>query len=90
MHDGSIATLDGVIAHYASGGRTIVSGPHAGVGAANPNKSEFVRGFDFTPEERADLLALLESLTDRDFLTDPRLTDPWPAHAAGAVAPARR
>jgi cytochrome c peroxidase len=90
MHDGSIATLDGVIAHYASGGRTITSGPHAGVGSANPNKSEFVRGFDFTPEERADLLALLESLTDRDFLTDPRFADPWPAHAAGAVAPARR
>jgi cytochrome c peroxidase len=32
MHDGSIATLDAVLDHYREGGRTIVDGPHAGVG----------------------------------------------------------
>jgi hypothetical protein len=42
MHDGSIPTLDGVIDHYAEGGRTIASGPFKGTGSSNPNKSEFI------------------------------------------------
>jgi cytochrome c peroxidase len=79
MHDGSIATLDEVLDHYAAGGRTIPSGPHAGVGSANPLKSPFMVGFTLTPEERADVLAFFESLTDHGFLTDPRFSDPWPA-----------
>jgi cytochrome c peroxidase len=29
MHDGSAATLEDVIAHYAAGGRTIASGPNS-------------------------------------------------------------
>ena len=37
IHDGSAATLEDVIAHYAAGGRTI---PHRGVGHDNPNKTE--------------------------------------------------
>lgn len=77
MHDGSIATLDAVIDHYAAGGRTLSSGPHAGVGRNNPLKSSFVPGFQLTPEERADLIAFLKSLTDRELLTDPRYSDPW-------------
>lgn len=77
MHDGSIATLDGVLDHYAAGGRTIATGPRAGVGRGNPLKSSFVPGFKLTAEERADLLAFLRSLTDREFLTDPDLSDPW-------------
>ena len=79
MHDGSIATLDGVIDHYAAGGRTISSGPLAGDGSKNPNKAERVGGFSLTPEQRNDLLAFLESLTDEEFTHDPRFTDPWPA-----------
>ena len=39
MHDGSVATLEEVIDHYAAGGRTITAGPNAGVGNDNPNKS---------------------------------------------------
>jgi len=77
MHDGSIATLDEVIDHYAAGGRTITSGPHAGIGADNPNKSEFLNGFTLTNAERADLLAFLRSLTDSTFLTNPRHANPW-------------
>jgi cytochrome c peroxidase len=78
MHDGSIATLDEVLDHYASGGRTIPSGPYAGNGSANPLKSPFMVGFTLTEQERADVLAFFESLTDRDFLSDPRFADPWP------------
>jgi cytochrome c peroxidase len=77
MHDGSIATLDAVIDHYAAGGRTIASGPNAGVGRTNPLKSSFVPGFTLTREERADLIAFLEALTDEQFLRDPRFSDPW-------------
>jgi len=77
MHDGSIETLDAVLDHYAAGGRTISSGPYAGVGHDNPNKSPIVHGFVLTPSQRADLIAFLETLTDRALLTDERLSNPW-------------
>jgi cytochrome c peroxidase len=79
MHDGSIETLGGVIDHYAMGGRTLAAGPNQGVGADNPLKSKFVSGFILSPRERADLIAFLESLTDADFLSDPRYSDPFAA-----------
>jgi cytochrome c peroxidase len=77
MHDGSISTLEEVLDHYAAGGRTIESGPNAGVGSDNPYKSEFLSGFEMTIEDRAALVAFLESLTDEAFLTDPRHANPW-------------
>jgi cytochrome c peroxidase len=76
MHDGSAATLEGVIAHYARGGRLIDEGPNAGDGRRNPFKSEFIRGFDLSENERAELIDFLESLTDRTLLTDSRWSDP--------------
>ena len=80
MHDGSIATLDGVLDHYAAGGRTIPDGPYKGVGHDNPNRSPTVRGFALTAEQRADLIAFLESLTDQAVLHDPRFASPWTTH----------
>jgi cytochrome c peroxidase len=77
MHDGSIATLDEVLDHYAAGGRTIVDGPNAGVGSESPLRSTFVPGFELSAQDRADLLAFLAALTDDAFLTDPDLADPW-------------
>lgn len=77
MHDGSMATLDDVIAMYAAGGHVTETGPFAGDGRANPNKSIFVNGFDLTPERATDLRAFLESLTDDAFIEDPRFADPW-------------
>jgi cytochrome c peroxidase len=67
MHDGSIGSLSEVLDHYALGGRA----------ASSPLKSEFVAGFLITDDEKADVIAFLEALTDRDFLTDPSLSDPW-------------
>jgi cytochrome c peroxidase len=85
MHDGSIATLDEVIRHYAAGGRSITEGPHAGAGHANPHKDALIGGFEISEAEIADLIAFLEGLTDRDFLTDPAFADPWPdGHPANA------
>lgn len=77
MHDGSIATLEAVIDHYAAGGRTIKSGEFKGVGSANPNKSQFIKGFTLNAQEKRDLLAFLKSLTDENFLTDERFKNPW-------------
>lgn len=76
MHDGSIATLEEAIAHYAAGGRTISSGPQAGVGRDNPLKSTFIQGFELTESEKADLLAFLRSLTDQSFIENPAFSDP--------------
>jgi cytochrome c peroxidase len=76
MHDGSIADLRGVIAHYANAGRA----------PDHPMKDGMIQGFKASEAEIADLIAFLESLTDQGFLTDPRLSDPWPAgHPASAT-----
>ena len=79
MHDGSVATLREAIAHYQSGGRTISDGEYAGVGSANPYKSSFVKGFEVTKSEIDDLIAFLESLTDKEFITNPDYSDPSPS-----------
>jgi cytochrome c peroxidase len=77
MHDGSIQTLDGVLDHYAAGGRTIASGPHAGAGHDNPNKDELIGGFELSAQDRRDLIEFLKSLTDQAVLHDPRFANPW-------------
>ncbi|MEH0007933.1 MAG: cytochrome c peroxidase [Flavobacteriales bacterium] len=51
MHDGSIATLEDVIAFYDRGG-----GP-------NPNLDKEIKPLKLTDQEKADLLAFLKSLT---------------------------
>ncbi|HXT69838.1 MAG TPA: di-heme enzyme [Vicinamibacterales bacterium] len=76
MHDGSVATLEEAIDHYAAGGRTIFKGPYAGIGRDNPNKSAPLRGFPLTPADRADLIEFLKALTDVELLRDPRFSDP--------------
>lgn len=77
MHDGSIPTLEGVLDHYAAGGRTIESGPNAGIGHDNPNKDQLIGGFTLSAQDRADLIAFLKSLTDEEVLHDPRFSNPW-------------
>jgi cytochrome c peroxidase len=71
-----------VLDHYAAGGRTIEDGPYAGNGSGNPLKSNLIRGFALSAEERVDVLAFLESLTDEEFLNDERFANPWPADSA--------
>lgn len=72
MHDGSVETLGEVVDLYAAGGRAPDS----------PLKSERLRDFRLEPEEKADLLAFLNALTDRDFLTRPSIADPGPLRGA--------
>lgn len=77
FHDGSAETLDDVIDHYERGGRAITSGEYIGDGAQNPYKSELITGFLLSDQEREDLKAFLNALTDEQFLTDPRYADPF-------------
>lgn len=81
MHDGSVATLTEVVELYAAGGRTIADGPHAGDGRTHPNKSPLVRETDLTPQDVADLVEFLHSLTDESFVQDPRFGPPTRASA---------
>jgi cytochrome c peroxidase len=77
MHDGSIASLNDVIDHYARGGRTLQSGSNKGDGKINPNKNGLVLGFSLSPGEREDLLNFLRSLTDNELLNNPALSNPF-------------
>lgn len=65
MHDGSLESLEAVIAHYARGGTN------------SPYQSAFINGFAISPQETQDLIAFLESLTDEHILQDPRLSSPF-------------
>jgi cytochrome c peroxidase len=55
MHDGSVNSLEEVIAHYESGGMN------------HENQSAMLKGFTLTETEREELIEFLNSLTDSEF-----------------------
>lgn len=63
MHDGSMATLESVIAHYNTGGET------------HPNKSALIQPLHLSITEQAQLLAFLKTLTDETFITEEKFKD---------------
>jgi cytochrome c peroxidase len=72
MHDGSIATLAEVVTqHYAKAGRSSRGS------IKNPLRSEFIEGFEISPQETRDLVAFLASLTDPHFIANPATKNPW-------------
>lgn len=68
MHDGRFNTLEEVIEHYNSGG-------HASP-TIDPNMKYTQGGLSLTPEKKAQLIAYLRTLTDTEFVNDPRFADP--------------
>ncbi len=63
MHDGQVRTLEGAIhRHYGA--------------PANPLRDPRLAGKPPTPDDTADLVAFLDSLTDRTFIADPRFSLP--------------
>lgn len=60
MHDGSLTTLEDVVEHYDRGG--------TGHSTTDPQ----IQPLALSPDDKADLLAFLRSLTDETFLVDPR------------------
>ncbi|MEM9030131.1 MAG: MbnH family di-heme enzyme [Pseudomonadota bacterium] len=71
MHDGSIATLDRVIDHYAAGGRSTAEGKRS------PLTSPLIQTFTLSARERRDLLAFLASLTDDEFINNESFKSPF-------------
>jgi cytochrome c peroxidase len=74
MHDGSVATLEEAIDHYAAGGKR-----------DDPNKSRILRPFRLTEGDKHDLVEFLKSLTDVNLLRDPRLGNPWPSPSGASL-----
>lgn len=64
MHDGSMQTLEDVVEHFNAGG------------VGHPNQSALVKPLGLSEQDKADLVAFLESLTDQQFLTNPDFSDP--------------
>jgi cytochrome c peroxidase len=75
MHDGRFTTLEQVIDHYSTG---VKAHPNLG------NELQFLppganglRGFNFTTQQKSDLVAFLNTLTDEVFANDERFADPF-------------
>jgi cytochrome c peroxidase len=64
MHDGSLPTLEAVVDHYVRGGRR------------SPHEDPRIHPLALSADERSDLLAFLGSLTDREFVENPRVSAP--------------
>lgn len=70
MHDGRFATLEEVVDFYADD--VVLDSPNL-----DEHMFPWVMGeIDLDPQERADLVAFMKALTDEEFLTDPRFSDP--------------
>ena len=64
MHDGRFITLDAVLDHYNNGVQP------------TPNLDPLLaNGIKLTAQERQELLAFLKTLSDRNFLNDPKLAE---------------
>ncbi len=68
MHNGSLATLEDVLNFYADGGGRV-----RGV----ENMDVLIQGFSLTAQERADLIAFLQALTDES--NRPEIPDSLPS-----------
>jgi len=77
MHDGSIATLEAVLDHYAAHGRTLANTAHAGDGSRNPFKDPRIDRIRLDSQDKADLIAFLKTLTDEELLTRARYANPF-------------
>lgn len=77
MHDGSMLTLTEIIDMYARGGRLIAQGEHNGDGSKSPLKDPRIKGFHITPQQKADLLSFLVSLSDSGMIVNPKYQNPF-------------
>jgi len=83
MHNGRFATLEEVVDFYAKGG-----GP--GLGVPTPNLDDKIRRMDLTAQQRADLVAFMNALTDESALADSPRRVPSTLPVVGRLAhPAR-
>ena len=71
MHDGRFNTLEEVIDHYSDHLQ-----PSATLSPTLRDTTNTPISLHLTPQEKADLLAFLNTLTDSTFITDPRFSAP--------------
>lgn len=78
MHDGSLETLEDVIDHYSGG---VLENPHPsinfGFNGVPVQRFGPLRAFEFTAQEKSDLIAFLQTLTDPEVLSAERWSDPF-------------
>ncbi|MFP6765909.1 MAG: cytochrome c peroxidase, partial [Planctomycetaceae bacterium] len=75
MHDGRFKTLREVVEHYSDGIH-----PHLNLTvafAARDQNKTATSGFGLTKQDQAALVAFLKTLTDEEYVTDPRFADPF-------------
>ncbi|MDP6059583.1 MAG: cytochrome c peroxidase [Pirellulaceae bacterium] len=76
MHDGRFTTLQQVIEHYSSGVHR-----HANLEIAIDEEEGAIgkgpSGFRLTRKQKSSLVAFLKTLTDEEFISDPRFSDPF-------------
>jgi len=77
MHDGSVETLEAVLDFYAAHGRNVTRGPFKGDGRRNPLKDPIIDKIRLDARDKADIIAFLKTLTDEEFVTNPRFADPF-------------
>ena len=65
MHDGRFQTLEEVVNHYNSGGKS------------SPNKNPLLYPLNLTEQQKADLIAFLHTLSDTSVLTNPAFQSPF-------------
>ena len=65
FHDGSVQTLDEVIAAYESGGKN------------HPNKDPLIKGFQLSSSEKKALISFLFSLSDSSICNNQSFSNPF-------------
>jgi cytochrome c peroxidase len=64
IHDGEFYNIEDLINNYNAGGHNFIG------------KDTLIRPLNLSDQEKADILAFLKSLTDHEFLTNPKFGDP--------------
>ena len=78
MHDGRFKTLEKVLDHYDSGIRNSSTLSSLIVEADNRGAAEAGRiSMHLTAEEKAAVVAFLRTLTDQDFVSAEKFSDPF-------------
>lgn len=65
MHDGSLKTLEDVVAHYSSGGKS------------SPNKNSLIYNLNLSEQHQKELISFLHTLTDSADIQNPAFQNPF-------------
>lgn len=71
MHDGRFATIADVVDHYSTG-ISMTPSLHPNLKEGNEAKK-----FNFTDDEKTELISFLKTFDDESFLVDPKYSDPF-------------